>query len=95
MSDHVVAIARMLSGEQCELRYGVRGMSEAPEILPMKPLGGFVRVVGRAIEERELTIYLQRLQEQGWDVRNTVRKALSCGAQLQDQVRTRTLKQSL
>ncbi|KAK9835784.1 hypothetical protein WJX74_007899 [Apatococcus lobatus] len=67
-------------------RYGVRGMSEAPAILPMQPLGGFVKVVGRAIEERELTIYLQRLQEQGWDVRNTVRKALSCGAQLQDQV---------
>ena len=62
-------------------------MSEAPEILPMQPLGGFVKVVGRAIEERELTIYLQRLQEQGWDVRNTVRKALSCGAQLQDQAR--------
>ena len=67
-------------------RYGVVGMSEAPEILPMQPLGAFVRGTGRAIEESELTIYLQRLQEQGWDVRNTVRKALSCGAQLHDQV---------
>ncbi len=62
-------------------------MSEAPQILAMQPLAGFVKSVGRAIDQQELRIYLDRLQEQGWDVRNTLRKAMACGAQLQDQVR--------
>ncbi len=61
-------------------------MSEAPVITPLTPLGEFITKLGRPAGKTALHTYLMRLREQGWDVSQTVRKALHCGASLEKEV---------
>ena len=61
-------------------------MSEAPLITPLVPLGEFITKLGRPAGKSALHTYLMRLREQGWDVSQTVRKALHCGATLDKEV---------
>ena len=61
-------------------------MSEAPLITPLVPLGDFITKLGRPAVKTALHTYLMRLREQGWDVSQTVKKALRCGATLDKEV---------
>ena len=61
-------------------------MSEAPLITPLVPLGDFITKLGRPAGKAALHTYLMRLREQGWDVSQTVKKALHCGATLDKEV---------
>lgn len=61
-------------------------MSEAPLITPLTPLGEFITKLGRPAGKTALHTYLMRLREQGWDVSQTVKKALRCGASLEKEV---------
>ncbi len=61
-------------------------MSEAPLITPLTPLGEFITKLGRPAGKTALHTYLMRLREQGWDVSQTVKKALHCGASLEKEV---------
>lgn len=65
------------------------GISEAPVLAPLIPLGEFISKVGRPPSKTGMQVYLQRLREHGFNVSNTVRKALACGAQLDREVGVR------
>ncbi|DBA96588.1 TPA: hypothetical protein ACH3X1_015451 [Trebouxia sp. C0004] len=67
-------------------RHGLHSMSEAPLITPLIPLGEFVTKLGRPAGKTALHTYLMRLREQGWDVSQTVKKALHCGASLEKEM---------
>ncbi|KAL0032292.1 hypothetical protein WJX79_002892 [Trebouxia sp. C0005] len=67
-------------------RHGVHNMSEAPLITPLTPLGEFITKLGRPAGKTALHTYLMRLREQGWDVSQTVKKALRCGASLEKEM---------
>ncbi|KAL0049698.1 hypothetical protein WJX82_007869 [Trebouxia sp. C0006] len=67
-------------------RHGVHSMSEAPLITPLTPLGEFITNLGRPAGKSALHTYLMRLREQGWDVSQTVKKALHCGASLEKEM---------
>ena len=67
-------------------RHGVHSMSEAPLITPLTPLGEFITKLGRPAGKTALHTYLMRLREQGWDVSQTIKKALHCGASLEKEV---------
>ena len=45
------------------------------------------RQVGAMPKREALHIWLQRMQEQGWDVSQLVQRALLCGADLKPEVR--------
>lgn len=55
-------------------------VSEAPEIHPFVPLGDFVHGVGQPPDPGSLSVYVGRMREQGWDVTQTIQKAMRCGA---------------
>ena len=67
-------------------RHGVHSMSEAPLITPLIPRGAFIPQRGRPAGKSALHTYLMRLREQGWDVFQTVKKAVQCGASLDKEV---------
>ena len=58
----------------------VATVSEAPEIRPFVPLGEFVHGVGQPPDPGSLSVYVGRMREQGWDVTQTIQKAMQCGA---------------
>ena len=61
-------------------------MAESPMITPLVPLGEFITKLGRPPSKDSVNTYIMRLREQGWDVSQTVKKALECGALLEKEV---------
>ena len=67
-------------------RYAVHGVSENPIKLPFRPLGEIIKEVGAAPSPEALTVFIQRLREQGWNLAPTIRRIKECGANLDPQV---------
>ena len=63
-------------------RHAADGLSEAPVIRPLVPLGDFIQRVGLRPAPDALHTYLQRLREHGFDVAATVDKVRGAGVAL-------------
>jgi site-specific DNA-cytosine methylase len=57
-------------------RFGVTGVSENPVKVPFRPLGEVVKDVGMAPSAEALTVFIQRLREQGWNLGECQRAGL-------------------
>ncbi|KAK9823530.1 hypothetical protein WJX72_003470 [[Myrmecia] bisecta] len=61
-------------------------VSDTPVITPLTPLGTFITKVGKPPNNDALHTYLHRLQEHGFNVEATIKKAALCGASLRPEV---------
>jgi len=61
--------------------FAVPGTSECPVLTPYQPLGEFIEEVGRQQTEEEVSSYINRLKERGWELGPGILSRLTGNAQ--------------